>query len=95
MFHKDRSEMENVVLQYFTDIFSSTQPDDALMGDVLNAMETRVSVVENHRLTLPFTAKEVTDALSSMSLSSLRARMAPTLSPVCWNSLTLNLFRIL
>lgn len=61
--HKDMSEMENVVLQYFTDIFSSTQPDGALRGDVLNAIEPRVSGVANHRLTHPFTAKEVTDAL--------------------------------
>lgn len=65
--HRDRGAMENVVLQYFADMFSSTQPNDVLMGEALNAIEPRVSAEENHRLTLHFSAKEVTDALSSMS----------------------------
>lgn len=54
------------MLQYFDDIFSSTQLDGALMGDVINTIEPRVSAKANQRLTLPFTAKEVTDALSCM-----------------------------
>lgn len=61
-----RGEMEQLVVQYFDDIFSSTQLDGALMRDVINTIEPRVSAKANQRLTLPFTAKEVTDALSCM-----------------------------
>lgn len=49
---RERNEMENMVLNYFDGLFSSSQPEGALMGQVLEAIESRVSVEANHTLTL-------------------------------------------
>lgn len=49
---RERNEMENVVLNYFDGLFSSSQPEGALMGQVLEAIEPRVSAEANHTLTL-------------------------------------------
>lgn len=64
---QDRSRMEAIVSDHFVGLFHTTNPEEQEINEVLNAIEPRVSEDENLFLAQPYTGKEVTDALSSMS----------------------------
>lgn len=64
---REKDGMANIVVDYFADLFATTNPDIQTMDEVLNAIEPRVTADENVLLSIHFTSKEVTDALSDMS----------------------------
>ncbi|KAL3820475.1 hypothetical protein ACJIZ3_006380 [Penstemon smallii] len=59
-------EIENVVVDYFSNIFTSNHPSSDEINLVLGAMRSRVSSDDNHHLLQPYTAGEVYQALLSM-----------------------------
>lgn len=59
--------MADIVVNYFLGLFDTSSPEEQTMDEVLSVIEPRMTAHENHFLTRPFTSKEVTDALSSMS----------------------------
>lgn len=73
---RDMPSMEAIVTNYFAGLFHTSNPEEQKMNEVLNAIEPRVSDDDNQPLTQPFTGKEVTDAISSMSPLKYPVRMA-------------------
>lgn len=77
--------MEAVVDSYFPSLFSSTNPEDGEIREVLQSLEPRLSEEDTIALSHPFTEQEVKDALSSMSPMKSPGRM------VIWLSFTKNI----
>ncbi|KAL3839206.1 hypothetical protein ACJIZ3_023797 [Penstemon smallii] len=63
---KTEPEIEKVIVDYFSDIFTSSQPSEFELDLVLRALRSRVSFEDNQYLLQPYTADEVTQALFSM-----------------------------
>lgn len=59
--------MEAIVHDYFKGLFTSKAPNKSEIDEVLQSLAPRMTEEASHRLSQPFTAKEVTDAISSMS----------------------------
>lgn len=82
---EDKQQMEAVVDSYFPSLFSSTNPEDGEIREVLQSLEPRLSEEDTIALSHPFTEQEVKDALSSMSPMKSPGRM------VIWLSFTKNI----
>ncbi|KAL0458617.1 UNVERIFIED_CONTAM: putative mitochondrial protein, partial [Sesamum latifolium] len=64
---EEEDEVREIILNYFRNIFSSVEPPDSDMDDVLNLVHSRVLEEVNQHLIRPYTSDEVTLALSQMS----------------------------
>lgn len=82
---EDKQQMEAVVDSYFPSLFSSTNPEDGEIIEVLQSLEPRLSEEDTIALSHPFTEQEVKDALSNMSPMKSPGRM------VIWLSFTKNI----
>lgn len=82
---EDKQQMEAVVDSYFPSLFSSTNPEDGEIREVLQSLEPRLSEEDTIALSHPFTEQAVKDALSSMSPMKSPGRM------VIWLSFTKNI----
>lgn len=66
-------DLENVIMDYFGELFQSASPSDAIIDEVLAPVGERVTSDMNAQLSVPFTSDEVLAALSQMApLKSLR-----------------------
>ena len=65
--HQDSDKMEEIAVEYFDDIFTSTNP----MGleSCIEGIERFVTVAMNHSLTCVFREEEVDKAIQQMHLS--------------------------
>lgn len=61
-----RNKIAEIVGEYVRDLFSTTNPEEGDVEEVLNAIEPRLTHGANQDLARPFTQKEVSDALSIM-----------------------------
>lgn len=82
---EDKQQMEAVVDSYFPSLFSSMNPEDGEIREVLQSLEPRLSEEDTIALSHPFTEQEVKDALSNMSPMKSPGRM------VIWLSFTKNI----
>ena len=60
------NEVEHEFCNYFTNLFTSTQPSQDQIAEALEGINLRVSASMNESLGEPFTAEEVLEALSQM-----------------------------
>ena len=64
VWQEDDARMEEIVVEYYNDLFSSTNPID--FTELLNAVQQKVSLAMNEELTRDFTGVEVRAALKQM-----------------------------
>ncbi|XP_012842431.1 PREDICTED: uncharacterized protein LOC105962665 [Erythranthe guttata] len=63
----NKAEIEQVIANYFSSIFQSTYPTEGVIESVTQHIDRRLSNAASQSLSLPFTADEVTRAISQMS----------------------------
>ncbi|KAL7129060.1 hypothetical protein ABFS83_13G037900 [Erythranthe nasuta] len=76
IWREDKVEIEQVITNYFQGLFTSTNPDERVMGDVLKHIEPRITGAASHLLSLHFTADECGSLFPSRDL-----RQGDPLSP--------------
>lgn len=64
MWYDDKTGMENIIVDYFTQVFKSQGSNE--MSKVLDAIKPRVTKEMNDELLLPFTDEEIKFALFQM-----------------------------
>lgn len=64
---ESKTDVENVVADYFETLFSTTEPSERDIDGVLHHINPRMTEEANQILVAPFSSSEVTEALSSMS----------------------------
>ncbi|XP_012847996.1 PREDICTED: uncharacterized protein LOC105967956 [Erythranthe guttata] len=69
IWREKKENIEHVISGYFSSIFQTSHLDERVMERVLEHIEPRVSCQARKFLSLPFTADEVTRAISQMSPS--------------------------
>lgn len=62
-----KEPMEAIANAYFHGLFTSTEPNEGGIDEVLQSLEPRMTEEANHLLSQLFTTKEVIDAISGMS----------------------------
>ena len=92
---EDRVEVENIILEYFTEIYSTTYPTEFEAS--LSTVGSRVSEAMNAELLRDFKEEEVWRALMQMHPTKSQARMVCPLYffksiGMCW---VLRLFKVL
>lgn len=61
------ADVEKIILDYFRDLFDTSAPSHELIDEILENLIPVVTPAMNQHLSRPFTALEVTQALSQMS----------------------------
>lgn len=64
---EEENEIEAIITEYFGYLFQSSNPDVAIIDEVLEAVEARVTPKMNDQMTTPFFPDEVISALNQMA----------------------------
>lgn len=64
---EEEREIEKAITDYFGDLFQSSNPNTAIIDEVLEAVEVRVTPEMNDQISAPFTSDEVISALNHMA----------------------------
>lgn len=67
MWVDQKEQMEGIVHNYFQGLFTSSNPDEGEIDEMLQSQQPRMIEEANHLISQPFTTKEVIDAISGMS----------------------------
>ncbi|XP_012835792.1 PREDICTED: uncharacterized protein LOC105956483 [Erythranthe guttata] len=70
VWQESKANIEQVIANYFSSIFQSNLPDESVIESVAQHIDPRISHAAHQLLSLPFTADEVTRAISQMSPSN-------------------------
>lgn len=62
VWYEEAGNMENIIQDYFSEMFKSSNLTDELMDEILESMIPRFTTEMNHKLTNPFTYNEVISA---------------------------------
>ncbi|KAK4386390.1 hypothetical protein Sango_2509600 [Sesamum angolense] len=76
----NKKGIQRVVLSYFRSIFTSTNPIDEAVNEVLEYLDCRVTLAMNEALLLSFTSEEITRALKEMH--PLKSLGPDSMSPI-------------
>ena len=66
IWHEDEDKMQEIVEQYYHDLFTSTDPTSAQIQEVLKHIEQVISPTVNEALLRPYTKAEIFEALQQM-----------------------------
>ncbi|KAL0448870.1 UNVERIFIED_CONTAM: putative mitochondrial protein [Sesamum latifolium] len=63
----EKVEIQNIIVSYFNELFTSANPSPLIIDEVVNTVERKVSEEMNRSLKEPYTEKEIVEAISQMS----------------------------